>query len=69
MMRTEVEEDVSGFAPPECRWHAIDAETWDGAADSRTRHEVGYGATRLAAIRDLLDKLGEEEPAMRSEWP
>ena len=68
MMRIEVEEDVSGFAPPECRWHAIDTETWDGAADSKTRHQVGYGATRIAAIRDLLDKL-DETPVMRSEWP
>jgi hypothetical protein len=68
MMRTEVEEDVSGFAQPECRWHAIDTETWDGSADSTTRHQVGYGATRIAAIRDLLDKL-DEAPVIRSASP
>jgi hypothetical protein len=68
MMRIEVEEDTSGLAPPERRWHAIDTETWDGAEGSATKHQVGYGATRIAAIRDLLDKL-DDSPSVRSAWP
>lgn len=42
-------------------WCAVDEETYDGAPDSRTRNQVGYGATEEEAIADLLSILEDEE--------
>jgi hypothetical protein len=36
-------------------WSAVDADTYDGAEDSATRWQIGYGSTEEAAIRDLLE--------------
>ena len=36
-------------------WQAIDADSYDGAPDSRD--VVGYGKTEQEAIEDLLEKL------------
>ena len=44
-------------APPECPWCAIDDDTYDGAPDSSTRDQIGWGRTRLEAIEDLFDIL------------
>ena len=41
-------------------WMAIDGDTYDGAPDSPTRHEVGYGATEAAAVADLKTILETE---------
>lgn len=41
-------------------WSAVDDSTYDGAPDSGNRSKVGYGATRGAAIADLLVTLGVE---------
>lgn len=47
------------YAPPPIPdrnfdWSAIDVDTYDGAEDSRTRHQIGYGRTEQAAIDDLI---------------
>lgn len=53
------EPDLTGIAPPDCAWSAIDANTYDGAPDSANRHQIGFGRTREEAIADLMEKLGE----------
>jgi hypothetical protein len=44
-MNIVVTEDTSGWAPRDCRFTAVDDDTWDGAEDGRNRGMVGYGAT------------------------
>ena len=58
-MNIETHEDTSGFAPRGCRYSAVDADTFDGAPDSRNRWHVGYGATPAEAESDLLRLLNE----------
>ena len=58
-MKISVREDNTGFAPADSRFTAIDDDTYDGAPDSRNRNMIGFGATRIAAIRDLLEKLDD----------
>jgi hypothetical protein len=58
-MNIRVEEDLSGFAPRDCRFTATDDDTYDGAEDSRNRGMVGYGATPEAAIADWHRLLEE----------
>lgn len=41
-------------------WCAVDDETYDGAPDSRTRNQIGYGATEEEAIADLLSILEDD---------
>lgn len=38
-------------------WTAIDHDSYDGAIDSLTRHQIGFGATEAKAIADLKEKL------------
>lgn len=38
-------------------WSAYDADTYDGAPDSGTRGQIGYGKTEQEAIADLIDLL------------
>lgn len=38
-------------------WSAIDDDTYDGSEDSKTRGQVGYGATEAEAVADLLEQL------------
>ena len=38
-------------------WSAIDEDTYDGADDSTTRGQIGYGRTEQEAIEDLLEQL------------
>lgn len=40
-------------------WYAVD-ENYDGAEDSSTRHEIGYGRTEAEAIADLRRLLDEK---------
>lgn len=40
-------------------WSALDEDTYDGAEDSSTRHQIGYGETEIQAVRELLDILEE----------
>jgi hypothetical protein len=42
-------------------WSAIDEETYDGAEDSKTRFEIGYGKTERSAVEDLLDRIDERD--------
>jgi hypothetical protein len=63
-MNIVVHEDDTGYAPRDCRYSAIDCDTYDGAPDSRNRWHVGYGATPAAAeadLRRLLDEIAEME--------
>lgn len=39
---------------------AIDDDSYDGAEDSLTRHQIGFGHTEEEAINELLEKLDEE---------
>jgi hypothetical protein len=55
-------EDNTGFAPPSCRWSAIDEDTYDGAHDSRTRNQIGWGRTEAEAIADLMQQLEDDAP-------
>ena len=40
-------------------WQAVDEDTYDGAEDSKTRNQIGYGPTELDAVSDLLEQLSE----------
>jgi hypothetical protein len=48
--------------PRQFDWTAIDDDTYDGAPDSCTRSQVGYGATEQEAIDDLLQQIAERQP-------
>lgn len=43
--------------PVNQRWSAIDEDTYDGADDSPTRHQIGFGVDMEAAKRDLREQL------------
>jgi hypothetical protein len=49
---------VSCICPPipvrHYDWCAVDDDHYDGAHDSKTKAEVGYGATEEEAIKELL---------------
>lgn len=47
--------DLTGYAPKSCAWHALDADSYDGAEDTLPPSSVGYGATAAEAIRDLVE--------------
>lgn len=38
-------------------WQAVDEDTYDGAEDSSTRSQIGYGSTEQEAIADLMEQL------------
>ena len=59
-MKIRTEADLSGYAPRDCRYSAVDADRFDGAPDSRNRSTVGYGATPEAAVADLMALLADE---------
>lgn len=42
-------------------WSAWDADTYDGACDSSTRNQIGYGKTAAEAIEALKEILIEDE--------
>lgn len=56
-MKIRASEDVTGFAPSDSKWIAVDDDTYDGAEDSRC--PIGWGATEAEAIVDLKEQLGE----------
>lgn len=52
----EVDAHPTGQPTPHRGWDwAATFDHYDGAPDSFNRHEIGYGATRGEAIKDLLD--------------
>ena len=59
-MNIVTEADTTGYAPRDCRYSAVDDDTWDGAPDSRNRSTIGYGPTPAAAIADLMALLADE---------
>ena len=59
-MNIVTEADTTGFAPRDCRYSAVDSDTYDGAPDSRTRSTIGYGPTPDAAIADLMALLADD---------
>lgn len=42
-------------------WQAIDEDSYDGAPDSPTRHQVGFGSTPEAAIADLHEEIAFDQ--------
>jgi hypothetical protein len=42
-------------------WTAVDDDTYDGAPDSKTRNQIGYGRTEEEAIKNLLEILEEDK--------
>ena len=46
--------EPTGFAPSDCRWMAIDADSYDGPPAP-----IGFGPTKEAAIADLMEQLVE----------
>jgi hypothetical protein len=56
----DVRTECVPFAPRAEKWTAIDASTYDCDCDQDgyfSRDPIGYGSTREAAIRDLLEQL------------
>lgn len=56
---------LTDYSPPpiptrNCDWSATD-DNYDGAEDSSTRAQVGWGVTEEDAIRDLLENHFELE--------
>lgn len=41
-------------------WSAIDDDTYDGAEDSGTRNQIGYGSTEKAAVENLKEILVDQ---------
>jgi hypothetical protein len=58
-MKIVAHEDTTGFAPRDCRWQAVDDDTYDGAEDNPHRGMIGFGRTEAEAIADL-ERLLEE---------
>ncbi len=50
-MNIRTSEDVTGFAPPDSKWVAVDNDTYDGPGCP-----IGRGATEREAIDDLLEQ-------------
>lgn len=50
-------------------WSAVDEDTYDGAEDSRTRGQIGRGATEAEAIADLMEILEEERVMIDLKYP
>ncbi len=60
MMTIKAFPDLSGAAPRDCAWYAIDEGSYDPPdCDSTARHQMGQGATPEEAIADLHRVLGE----------
>ena len=66
-MKIVVEEDRTGFAPSDHRFSAYDPDTYDGAEDSKNRHMVGVGPTKIEAVRDLLWKMDDSADIVASQ--
>ncbi len=68
-MKIRAHPDLSGAAPPWAAWSAIDEDAYDGAPDSGTRNNIGYGYTEQEAIADLKRLLDEIAEAQEPEEP
>ena len=51
-MNIETRPDITGCAPPDSLWMAVDADTYDGPGCP-----IGTGATEADAISDLLERV------------
>lgn len=58
-MNIRTSEDVTGFAPFESLWVAVDDDTFDGADDAS--HPIGRGPTEAAAVADLKEQIAVAE--------
>lgn len=43
--------------PADSRWSAIDEDSYDGADDSPTRYQIGFGRDMEMAKQDLKEKM------------
>jgi hypothetical protein len=50
-------------------WSAYDDSTYDGAPDSKNRHDIGWGRTEEEAVADLWRLLTERAEAEEPEEP
>lgn len=62
--RPDITVDVQQYAPPSERYAAIDRNTYDGEGRLNI---IGSGATKRAAVRDLLEKLRDHTPTLYRE--
>jgi len=53
-MSIVVHEDNTGFAPKDCRFTAIEDDTYEGSTS------IGYGSTESEAILDLIEIMFDE---------
>jgi len=58
-MKIKTEYDRKPIPDRRFDWAAWDDATYDGAEDSPTRSEIGYGATEEEAIADLKQIIEE----------
>jgi hypothetical protein len=61
-MKIKIDEDLTGFAPKDCRYMAYDDDTYDGA--SHHNCTIGFGATPHEAEMDLIDKWIDKADAL-----
>ena len=50
-----------------CDWSCIDEDTYDGAPDSSTRNDIGWGATEAEAIADFHRLMEEKRESQMTE--
>jgi hypothetical protein len=67
-MNIVVHEDNTGWAPKHCRFYAIDNDTYDWAPDQRRASSIGYGATPVEAMADLLEIMLDEGEITEDEF-
>jgi hypothetical protein len=62
----EVVRAITDFEPKPIPFRGFDwiatLEGYDGAPDSPTRHQVGYGSTQVEALADLQEQVRDEQP-------
>jgi hypothetical protein len=67
-MKIAVHEDNTGYAPKECRFTAIDDDSYDWAPDQRRASTIGYGSTPAEAVRDWLEIALDECEITEAEY-
>jgi hypothetical protein len=55
-MNIQAHADNTAFAPHDSKWHAIDADSYDGPGCP-----IGFGPTEAEAIADLMEQLAEAQ--------
>lgn len=66
-MKIQAHPDITGAAPADSAWYAIDADTYDGAPDAGACSVIGFGRTGREAVADLLEQMDWGEPWQRED--